>query len=485
MVALVVFTPLFRAGATPLAELVSQLLSIVVLVLVLWSPKRLAITWSETLILALLLLIPALYLLPLPSGWVDLLPGRALYAEANPLLPASTISNWKSLSIYPGATAAAGLALLLPIAIFLGTRTLAPRALLTLVKLLLAVAVLQAILGLVQFGTAQSGPALLAVEGASGQSATGTFANRNHLAGLIEMMLPMALALFFYTLGRSETPTRQASGWRRKAAFLNSKSGGAATVYGIVAVLLLIGIIFTRSRTGIFLGMLGIILSALMFSRRIGGSNVFGPAGTVVALALSFGIAIGLAPVLDRFSISTVGDDARWQVFGLTLQGAGNLFPLGAGPGNFPWVFPPLQPVELGRVLVNRAHNDYLEWWFDLGILGAVLVALVLILYLRQWVKLRTAEQWTRPRFLQAAAGISLLLLAIHEFVDYNLYTPTNQLVFALLAGVFFMPVERLHAVDGERRRKRTTPDLVPRTQPSAPVQRVPADQIENPFRNG
>ena len=47
-------------------------------------------------------------------------------------------------------------------------------------------------------------------------------------------------------------------------------------------------------------------------------------------------------------------------------------------------------------------------------------------------------------RFLQVAAGISLLLLAVHEFVDYNLYTPTNQLVFAVLAGIFFMPVEKL-----------------------------------------
>ena len=363
-------------------------------------------------------------------------------------------------------------------------RTLDPPALLTLVKFLLAVAVLQAILGLVQFGTAQSGDVMFAVEGASGGSATGTYANRNHLAGLIAMMLPVALALFFFSLGRSDPSTRRASAWRHKAAFLSSSSGKAAAIYAIVAFLLIIGIIFTRSRTGIFLGMLGIILSALMFSRRIGGSNVFGPSGTVVALAVSFGIAIGLAPVLVRFSVDAVGDDTRWPLFALVLQEVKQFFPVGTGPATFPAVFPAFQPVELGHKFINRAHNDYLEWGFDAGILGLALVTLVLVLYFRQWARLRTSDEWTLSRFLQVAAGISLLLLALHEFVDYNLYTPANQLVFAVLAGIFFMPVEKLHAADSQRRRKRNTPDLESPPMPSpARTAQVAPDQIENPLR--
>jgi O-antigen ligase len=53
-------------------------------------------------------------------------------------------------------------------------------------------------------------------------------------------------------------------------------------------------------------------------------------------------------------------------------------------------VFPAFQPIELGNYFVNRAHNDYLEWGFDAGILGLVLVTLVLVLYFRQWARLRT-----------------------------------------------------------------------------------------------
>ena len=62
LVALIIFTPLFRAGATPLAALVTQLLSVAVPALVLWAPKRLSLSWPELLVLILLLLVPALYL---------------------------------------------------------------------------------------------------------------------------------------------------------------------------------------------------------------------------------------------------------------------------------------------------------------------------------------------------------------------------------------------------------------------------------------
>jgi hypothetical protein len=123
------------------------------------------------------------------------------------------------------------------------------------------------------------------------------------------------------------------------------------------------------------------------------------------------------------------------------------------------------------------------------GSISASLVSrwspLVLVLYLRQWARLRTSDEWTRSRFLQVAAGISLLLLALHELVDYNLYVPANQLVFAVLAGIFFMPVEKLHACGGQpaaSQAKHIRFGVAAHAKPRAHPQVAP-DQIENPFR--
>lgn len=487
LIAILVFAPLFRAGLTPLAGMVAQLLAVALLAVALWTPRRLAaLSPVEGLVLALLVLTPLLYLIPLPAGLVNALPGRALYGDAlariSALAPGVDPPALEPLSLVPFETASAALAMLLPVAVFIAVRMLDAAGVRRLVKLLLALAALQGLIGLLQFGVAQGGlESAWGIRAGAGGSGTGTYPNRNHLAGLIEMTLPLALALFFYNLGR-RSDVAGAGHWSRRAAFWGSATGRAAAVYAAAVLLLLLAVVFTRSRSGIFLSMLGLVLSTAVFARRIGGSNVFGPTGTLVAIGVAGAIAIGLTPVLDRFSLTSMEDDARWTVFELSVQGGGTFFPFGSGPGTFPEVFPLLQPVELGRYFVNRAHNDYLEWIFDAGLLGAALPALVLGLYLYQWTCVYRRGGWSQGRFLQVGAGIGLLLLALHEFVDYNLYTPANQVVFAALAGIFFIPPERLGAPERSRRR-RHTPDLEPRAQatPKGPPT-PPPEQIRNPF---
>jgi len=55
------------------------------------------------------------------------------------------------------------------------------------------------------------------------------------------------------------------------------------------------------------------------------------------------------------------------------------------------------------------------------GVFVALITVLLLGLYMVQWGKVRTKEAWSRFRFLQVGAGIGILLLLLHEFVDYNL----------------------------------------------------------------
>jgi O-antigen ligase len=297
------------------------------------------------------------------------------------------------------------------------------------------------------------------------------------------MALPISLALLFYALSRLRGSSGHAGTVKRKAVAMGSRPGHAAILHSAVALLLVVGVVFTRSRTGIALTIVGILLATVVFSRQIGKKSALGPAGVILALALASGISIGLAPVLDRFSVSDLDDDARWQLFDQTLVGAGEMLPIGSGPGSFPFTFPAYQPLELGWAFINRAHNDYLEWWFDLGAAGALLVLLVVLLYGLQWRRILTTATGARIAYLQIGCGIAVFLLGLHELVDYNLFTPANQVVFAVLLSVFLYPPERLaQTTQATRRRQRNTPDLVPRAQPKPITSAPPLDQIENPF---
>lgn len=477
--AMLIFAPLFRSGQPPLALLVLQLLAVALLLLVLWRPRAGLVSPGEALALALLLVLPLLYLFPVPEALSTWLPGRAPYAEARSLLGDGSGGGLAPVSLVPRETEAALLFLLIPIGVFLGTRALTPRHAMALVAVLLSMAAFQALLGLLQFGSGKGSPELLGISLAEVRVALGTYTNQNHLAGLLNMVLPMALGLMIFFIGRRGRDDRV--GWRVGVAFVASLRGHKALMYGAIALLLLLGVIFTRSRAGIALAMLGVLVATVAFARRIGGSNVYGATGTVVALALGVGIAIGLVPVLDRFSVEGAIADARWPIFSATLAGIGTFLPLGSGPGNYPEVFPAFQPGELGRWFINRAHNDYLEWLFEGGLLAGALIVLFAVLYLRQWARVWPGEAWSRSRFVQVGAGIGLLLLALHSLVDYNLHIAANVVYFAFLAGLFFAdPAQEPAPV----RRRRRTPDLAPsddETLSAGPGRPAP-DQIPNPF---
>jgi O-antigen ligase len=239
------------------------------------------------------------------------------------------------------------------------------------------------------------------------------------------------------------------------------------------------GLIFTRSRMGVSLAMVGILLCSLAFSRRLGGSNVYGLYGTVTAITLALAIEVGLAPVLDRFTLQDPLSDGRWSIFAGTLQAIGEFFPIGSGLGSFVEVFPRFHPADfINGAVINRAHNDYLEWTMGGGLVVPALLAIMLVLYLRQWPRVWTREIWSTFRFLQTGAGIAMLLMLLHSLVDFNLHIPANGIFFAFLAAVFFhrYPGEKMPRPSPEQSRERHRESTI------ALPQGVPPENAVNPF---
>lgn len=486
--ALLILAPLFRAGQGPISLLVLQLCAILMLLLSLWTPAAsptLTLTKSEVTALALLLLFPLLFIVPLPGLPLDWLPGRDQYVEALALVGPDHPDRAPTLSLYPVETTSAWFTLLLPVAVFVATRKLTHRRLYPLILLLIAIAGVQAALGLMQFGSGPQSPLYLGLTHTHLGSGIGTYTNRNHLAGLIEMVLPITFALFFHSLGRNKQ--RHPRGGRVRILFLSIFRGHTAFLYGALILLLIVGMVFTRSRAGIALTILGVLAVTLSFGRRIGGDNVYGATGTIVTFALGIGIAIGLTPVLDRFASTDLLVDARWTVFSATLEGIRDLFPLGSGPGTYPDTFHAFHPLELGYYFVNHAHNDYLEWLFEGGAFAALLIALLLGLYLARWGKVWTRETWSRFRFLQVGAGIGIFLLLLHELVDYNLFIPANMVYFAFLVGIFFGDPDQQAIGKTRRARGKQPPPASEQTAaladaPGGELARPAPDQIRNPF---
>jgi len=474
--ALLLFAPLFRAGNRPIPLLIIELLALLLLLALLWQPARLRpIPGLLKGIAAGVLLLPLLYLIPWPEALWQLLPGRELYAEI-----LQDAGGWRPLSLVPLESEGAFYAALPAVAVFIAAYLLPVGQVRRLVYLLLVVAAVQATLGLMQFGAGPGSWLYFGNPYASHFSAAGTYANRDHLAGLLEMVFPVALALMVATMGRGSRRGRGGGSWRRRVEFLSSIKGHQALIFGALTLLLLLGLVFTRSRAGVALAMVGLFLSLLLFARRLGGTNVYGTLGSVAAVAVILAAEIGLAPVLNRFASDPL-QDARWTIFSGALEGIGRFFPLGSGAGTFDQVYPRFQATELGGYFVNNAHNDYLEALFEGGIFSLLLLLAGLWVLLRQWPRLMHQGRWGSFRFIQAGAGIGVLLMLMHSLVDFNLHIPANAVIFAFLTAVFLKECQEEH--QGRRRRRRSVPrEQRPETQQTKTPQDKDWEGEKNPF---
>ena len=273
----------------------------------------------------------------------------------------------------------------------------------------LVVAVLEGALGLVQF---------LAMRGGAGtvDSATGTYPNRNHFAGLLEMALPLALA------GAMAFWTGEKKRW-----------WGAAGMLG-VAGLLVMGTVISLSRMG-FLAALGgmFVLGVLL----LGGRGRVAAGVTVGAvLAVAF-VVLPTAEWIGRFATiaqtEDISGDTRAQIWRDTVPMIRDHWAVGVGMGAYETAFLRYKNVA-PMSTVDYAHNDYLQYLVELGLVGFAMVLGVLgrCLY---WMG-RGVEG---SRLVAGAFG-AVAAMGVHSLVDFNLYIPANALVLAWILGVATAP---------------------------------------------
>lgn len=422
-IAILCFAPLMRGGRMSVAMLVLELLGILLIVTALWQPdyKRRVprLVWIT---LFACILLPLVYLIPLPFNVWSQLPGRDLYVESITAL--NSIDGNPShfaASLIPYRTVSTLLAFLPMLGIVLSTLLLPKRYVIKLVYVFLGIATFQAALGLIQYG---SGAEWAYWWGVKGGDATGTYPNRDHFSGLMELALPLALALTAYNF---RNPHQEEEDTQR--FHLNG-----TLIFFTISILIILALVFARSRTGIGLLIFALPLCAALFARHIGGSRAIGLGTVVGVIALGIASSIGLIPVLNRFANDPT-EDLRWEIFSHAWRAVETFFPFGSGFGSFQATFMAFQPPEMLN-FVNHVHNDYLELLLETGLAGVAIMLLLLVTYIGGWLALRK-QAWSRFHFMQIAAGVSLLLMGLHSFLDFNLHTPANSLFFAFIFAVF------------------------------------------------
>ena len=276
---------------------------------------------------------------------------------------------------------------------------------------LIVIGVLEALLGLSQSG--------------AGTDVTGTYANKNHFAGLLEMILPgtIACGITFVKAGDGplSLPRTLAGGALFAAAasmfvaivYSLSKMGFAAALCGLLAMVILAAATgrSTRTKSLAVAGLVAILLGAFVF---LPSDQVINGLGNLSADNTAEG------------RISTGHD---------TLRLLADYPFFGSGLGTYGSAFIQYQTSN-GDVAFINAHNDYLQLLAELGLLGFILLAGWVAPTFIRACRTAITGPGLNTRYMALGCVGGMVAIGVHSLADFNLYIPANAMVLVWIAGI-------------------------------------------------
>jgi O-antigen ligase len=254
---------------------------------------------------------------------------------------------------------------------------------------------------------------------------SGTYICPNHLAGLLEMLLPLAVA--YAVVGRGKPLTK--------------------ILIGYAALVMVAGIAVTASRGGWVSTCLALVaVTMLMLTQR-----AFRLPSAILLVLLIGGITVAatrtnfLTQRFNRaFNAGKVDLDARFEMWNSAVRMWRDHKWVGVGPGHYDLRFRIYRPASL-QLQPDRAHNEYLNTLADWGVVGAALIAVSLGLlgvgFVKTWKHVQRGDrafasnQSDKFAFMLGAGG-GLFALALHSVVDFNLHIPANAMIAVTLMAL-------------------------------------------------
>ncbi|EXJ09366.1 O-antigen ligase family protein [Nitrincola nitratireducens] len=271
-------------------------------------------------------------------------------------------------------------------------------------------------------------------------NATGTFVNRNHLAGYLEMTLACGIGLML------ALRDGQAFRWVNVLELLL----GPKARLRLALVIMVIGLVMSQSRmgnAGFFSSLLivGSIFVLINRENRLRNSMILISIILIDMLVISQ--YFGLERLKNRLMNTEVAitqeegqlvfdiNDLRGLAFTQSIPLAQEKTWIGHGAGAYETVFIGHTGPNFGGHF-DHAHNDYLQFWVEFGLIGSLPLLLFTLLALFHSFR----ALWNRESLFRSGVGfgtaMAIIAIVIHSASDFNLQIPANAATYVVICAI-------------------------------------------------
>jgi O-antigen ligase len=280
--------------------------------------------------------------------------------------------------------------------------------------------------------------------------ATGTFVNRNHLAGYLQITLACGIGLLL-----ALRDNRRFS-WLSVLELLI----GPKARLRLALVIMVIALVMTHSRMGntaffVSLVLVGGLFIILEKQKRLRNSLILGSIILIDILVVSQ--FFGLEKLKDRVLNTRFNDvvasgeiihranEIRDDVFVYTLPLLQDKPLFGQGAGSFEAVFQAYAGNDI-HAHFDHAHNDYIQFAIEYGLIGFIPLAAFTLMAL--WYAFGAV--WQRKSIYRKGIGFGATMgitsILIHSTTDFNLQIPANAATFVVLCAIAVIAGTKLEA---------------------------------------
>ncbi len=407
--------------------------------LVLWAFGKVELTdpvkraWPAWIVLVLWLALQVIPIIPMPPSWVETLSPNAariqsLVAEIGIKRESMTLSvdpHASRVSLYKTA---AYLAVFFLTLVLVNRRSRIRAFALVLVYAAVAQSIYAVLMHLAGMRIEMLGTVV------DHTDASGTFANRNHLAGFLEMSLAIGIGLLIAGLS-----DRAIGSWKKFVMVTIEWILSPKMILRLSLCILVIALTTTHSRMGntgffsslVIAGVIGIALSR------------YAPRNTVILLAslvaidlLIVGSWFGVEKLAQRLEQTTVSDvQEREDPAAYSIDLIKDYPVFGAGPATFYVVFPKYRQEKV-VAFFDYAHNDYAQFASESGLVGLGLLGAFVVFTLAAALRAQWLRRDPLMRGMSFACIMGTTAILIHSWVDFNLQIPANAILFMVILAL-------------------------------------------------